>query len=295
MATKPTAILAIKAVSVIGTAEGEIHHVQAARRESLLCDGTARRACLSMKKDCPEEFKMKVEELSSYGTAFDHMPLKALILQLRVMFSELRRKFGLLGTFSFIWKVLRKRKQLRKDYGETVKKRFADVPSSLIAELYMMSSMYLVVADAEGKEAAYGFLRGIFRRIGPTAHETLYNVRDLRKCEGDIFSNFRKLNQSIFEKSAEKGFYNLEEIRDSENLQYIRLTTCLNVDTFGTLGVPELGRLGCDIDKSGYAPDAMGNKVDLDFRRPRTLVNGDESCDFYYYRKGHAPADMQTF
>ena len=237
---------------------------------------------------------MKVEELSSYGSAFDHMPLKAQILQMRVMFSELRRKFGLLGTVAFIRKVLRKRNQLRRDYGEIVKERFADVPSSAIMELYLMSSMYLVLADTEGKEGAYAFVKGVFHRIGPTAHETLYNIRDLRKCEGDIFTNFCKLNRSIFEKSAAKRFYNLEEIRDSEDLQYVRLTTCLNVDAFSTLGVPELARLGCDIDKAGYAPDAMGNTVNLDFRRPCTLVNGDKSCDFYYYRKGHAPADMRT-
>ena len=237
---------------------------------------------------------MKVEELSSYGSAFDHMPLKAQILQMKVVFSDLRRKFGIFGTVRFISKVFGRRSQLKREYGDIVKKRFADVPSSAITELYLMSSMYLVLAETEGKEGAYGFLKEVFRRIGPTAHETLYNIRDLRRCEGDIFTNFCNLNRSIFEKSAEKGFYNLEEISDSEDLQYIRLTTCLNVDAFSTLGVPELGRLGCDIDIAGYAPDAMGNTVNLDFRRPHTLANGDNRCDFYYYRKGHAPADMHT-
>jgi len=238
---------------------------------------------------------MKVEELSSYGIAFDHMPLKAQILQMKVMFSEVKKKFGLFGTVGFVVKVYKKQKQLKKKYGETVNRRFADVPSSAIMELYMMSAIYLVIADREGKEKAYEFIKGIFQRIGPTAHESLYNIRDLKKCDGDIFINFCKLNRSIFEKGAEKGFYTIEEIRDSEDLQYLRLTKCLNVDAFSTLGVPEIGRLGCDIDIAGYAPEALGNKVNLDFRRPCTLANGDESCEFYYYRKGHAPADMRTF
>ena len=33
---------------------------------------------------------MKVEELPSYGNAFDHMPFKAQLLQMKVMLSELR-------------------------------------------------------------------------------------------------------------------------------------------------------------------------------------------------------------
>jgi len=237
---------------------------------------------------------MKVEELSSYGKAFDHMPLKAQILQLKVMFSELIRKFGLFGTVGFIRQVYRKQNQLKKQYGDIVNERFADVPSSAIMEMYLMSAMYLVLADREDKEKAYEFVKGIFQKIGPTAHETLYNIKDLAKCDGDIFTNFCQLNRSIFESSARKGFYNLEALRDSEELQYIRLTKCLNLDAFSTLGCSELARIGCDIDIAGYAPEAMGNKVNLDFRRPCTLANGDKSCEFYYYRKGCAPADMRT-
>jgi len=237
---------------------------------------------------------MKVEELSSYGTAFDHMPRKAQILQLKVMFSQIRKKFGWLGIIRFIVKLQKKQKQLKMDYGDIINKRFADVPASAIMELYMMTAMYLVIADTEDKDTAYEFIKGIFQKIGPTAHETLYNIQDLEKCEGDIFANFCKLNRSIFERSGEKGFYHIEEINDSGDLQFIRLTKCLNMDAFSTLGCPELARLGCDIDIAGYAPEAMGNKVNLDFRRPHTIANGDNACEFYYYRKGHAPADMRT-
>ena len=237
---------------------------------------------------------MKVEELSSYGKAFDHMPLKAQILQMKVMFSELIRKFGLLGTIKFTRQVYRKQNELKNRYGDLVDERFANVPSSALMELYLMSSMYLVLADQAGKGQAYQFAKAIFQKIGPTAHETLYNIKDLLKCDGDVFTNFCQLNRSIFESSARKGFYHLEGISQSQNLQHIRLTTCLNVDAFSTLGCPELARLGCDIDIAGYAPEAMGHKVDLDFRRPCTLANGDKACDFYYYRNGYAPLDMPT-
>ena len=77
---------------------------------------------------------MKVEELSSYGTAFDHMPLRAAILEMKVMFSRLTKKFGVFGTIGFIRQVSRKQKQLKKQYGDIVNERFADVPSSAIRE-----------------------------------------------------------------------------------------------------------------------------------------------------------------
>lgn len=50
---------------------------------------------------------MKVIELSSYGKAFDHMPLEAQILQMKVMFSELIKKYGLFGLIQFMRKLSR--------------------------------------------------------------------------------------------------------------------------------------------------------------------------------------------
>jgi hypothetical protein len=53
------------------------------------------------------------------------------------------------------------------------------------------------------------------------------------------------------------------------------------------LGVPELGKFGCDHDLAGYA--AIEDDVDCDFRRFCTIAKGDPSCVFEFYRKGTAP------
>ena len=187
---------------------------------------------------------MKVENLPSYKIAFDRMPLKAVILQVFITLRELRRKFGVLGAMRFIVRIVRKKRDLVGKYGEVVQDRFADVPGSAIAELYTMAAMYILLAESEGKEYAYNFIEEIFHQIGPTAHAAIYDVKRLQRCGGGIFGNFCKLNRAIFENSARKGFYRIEEIRDTEHLQYLRLTKCLNVDAFSTLGCPELARLG---------------------------------------------------
>jgi len=220
------------------------------------------------------------------------MPRKALLLQVKVMFFGLIKKYGVFGTVGFLGRVHKKKKQLINEYADITNAKFPGV--SAMGELYMLAAMHLVIADTEGREKAYEFIKSIMQELGPTAHKSIYCLHDLKKVEGDVFTNFCKLNRRLFENGNEKGLYGVEEITDSEDLQFIRVTKCLNIDATMTIGCPELARLGCDGDIAGYAPEALGDQVDLDFRRPRTLANGDEACEFHYYRKGSAPADMRT-
>ena len=237
---------------------------------------------------------MRVEELSSFGKAFDHMPMSGQLIQVKLFLSQLKAKFGFWGMLAFLRDALRKKRELQKEHGATIGRDYATVPRSAIGELYLLASMYYLLAEREGRDAALQFILGIFQSMGPTVHATLYNTTDLLRCDGDVYTNFCKLNRSIFENSAAKGFYDVEEIRESPELQFVRLTRCLNIDLCTVMGCPELAQVGCAIDKGGYAPDAMGDLVQLEFRRPRTLVNGDAACDFHYYRKGSAPAEMET-
>jgi len=106
---------------------------------------------------------MRVEDLSTYGRTFDYMPRKAMIVQMKVMFSELTKKFGLFGTVGFLRKVTKKQKELKAKYGDIVNQKFADVPA--VSEMYLMAAMFLVVADDEGKEKAYdNFMKRIIQR-----------------------------------------------------------------------------------------------------------------------------------
>jgi hypothetical protein len=67
----------------------------------------------------------------------------------------------------------------------------------------------------------------------------------------------------------------------------VTITTCANVELFSELGVPELGKFGCDHDLAGYP--AIEDDVDCEFRRMCTIAKGDDSCIFEFYRKGTAP------
>lgn len=123
---------------------------------------------------------MKVEELSSYGKAFDHIPLRGQLVQAKVMLSELIKKFGLVGALGFMFKVSKRGKQIKKDHGTTIMESFPGLSSSAYKELYLMGAMYQVLSEIDGKEKAYTFIQGIIRKVGPTVHAILYDINNLK-------------------------------------------------------------------------------------------------------------------
>ena len=235
-----------------------------------------------------------VEDLRVYGEAFDHLPLTGQLLQARLLLSRLARRYGLRGMSRVLRSTMKKRAELKARFGPTIQRDFPTVPSSGINELLMLAALYEALVETDGREAAYDFVLGLFRSMGPSLHATLYDAKRLVRCEGDPFENFCALNRSFFESSAAKGFYDVDEITETEDLQFIRLRRCLNVDLFEILGCPELARTACVADITGYGPEGLSTVVDLDFRRPKTIVHGDDTCDFYYYRTGAAPPEMET-
>jgi hypothetical protein len=84
-----------------------------------------------------------------------------------------------------------------------------------------------------------------------------------------------------------KDTWHMESYTDDPDKLTLNITTCANVELFGELGVPELGKFGCDHDLAGYA--AIEDDVDCDFRRLCTIAKGDPTCVFEFYRKGTAP------
>jgi hypothetical protein len=162
---------------------------------------------------------MIVQELANYGKAFDHMPLKGQLLQAKSLLTGLVTRYGAFGTVSVIRATLKKRAELRMQFGGTIQRDFPTVPSSGIAELFIMAALYEVLSEREDRDTAYEFVLELFRAIGPGVHASLYDVRHLLKCDGNPYTNFCALNRSFFESSAEKGFYDVEEISETRDVR----------------------------------------------------------------------------
>ena len=229
---------------------------------------------------------MKVEELAKFGAKLE-MPTEAVKAQGKIMSRALRKRFGLVGMLGIFKDTWANQRQLRRDYPETRRKAMA-ISDVIEKELFTFSAVFLALAKRLGREKAYEFFKTkVLNEIAQTSMGLLYQLEDLKKCDGDTFENFKKFNIALFQRTTRDGTWNMESYTDDPDKLTINITTCANVELFGELGVPELGKFGCDHDLAGYP--VIEDDVNCEFRRLCTIAKGDDRCVFEFYRKGTAP------
>ena len=229
---------------------------------------------------------MKVEELEKYGAPLE-MPKEAMKEQTKIMIKALKKKFGIFGMLVVFLDTITIQRKLKKEYPETRKKVLA-ISEVLEKELFIFSAIYLALSKRLGRENAYEFFKTkVMNEIAKTSMGLLYQLDDLKKCDGDIFENFKKMNIAMFERTTKDGTWLMESYQDEKDKLTIKVVTCTNVELFSELGVPELGKFGCDHDIAGYP--IIEDDVNCEFRRLCTIANGDDHCMFEFYRKGTAP------
>jgi len=229
---------------------------------------------------------MKVEELEKYGAKLE-MPKEAMKEQSKIMLKALRREFGFWGMPGVFKDMYFVQRRLKKDYPETQRKASA-ISKIIEKELFIFSGMFLALAKRLGRENAYEFFKTkVMNEIAKTSMALLYQLDDLKECEGDVFENFKKMNIALFERTTKDGTWFMESYQDEKDKLTIKITTCTNVELFNELGVPELGKFGCDHDIAGYP--VIEKDVNCEFRRLCTIANGDGHCLFEFYRRGTAP------
>jgi hypothetical protein len=228
---------------------------------------------------------MRLEELGRYGKPLE-FPKEVQGRQLRIVFSAMRRKFGLLGLVPFLIRVLVDQRRIRRSHPELVAEA-GKIGAAVETEFVLLTALFRVAAEMRGREAAYRFLRDIFQAVALHSMPAIYQVDELVACDGDAFDNFKRFNVAMFEAMNEVGTWTTESMEDQGDRLRIKVTSCANVALFSAIGCPELGKLGCDHDLAGYP--VILDRVNAEFRRPCTLAKGDGFCDFNFYRKGTAP------
>ena len=229
---------------------------------------------------------MKVEELDKFGAKLE-MPKEAVQEQTKIIFRALRKRFGMWGMIGVFKDTFTNQHRLKKKYPET-RRKAAAISEVIEKELFMFSGIFLALAKRLGREKAYEFFKTkVMNEIAKKSMALLYQLDDMKKCEGDIFENFKKFNIALFERTTIDGTWLMENYVNETDKLIVTITTCANVELFSELGVPELGKFGCDHDLAGYP--AIEDDVDCEFRRMCTIAKGDDSCIFEFYRKGTAP------
>ena len=231
---------------------------------------------------------MKVEELEKYGAPLE-MPKEAMKEQSKIMFKALKKKFGIFGMLGVFFDTFALRRKLKKEHPETRRKVLA-ISDVLEKELFIFSAVYLALSKRLGREGAYEFFKTkVMNEIAKTSMGLIYQLDDLKNCDGDVFENFKKMNIALFERTTKDGTWLMEGYQNEKDKLTIKVVTCTNVELFSELGVPELGKFGCDHDIAGYP--VIEEDVNCEFRRLCTIANGDDHCLFEFYRKGTAPSN----
>jgi hypothetical protein len=229
---------------------------------------------------------MKVEELEKFGATLE-MPKEAVKEQGKIMLQALRKRFGIVGMLGIFKDTWTHERRLRRDHPETRRKAAAISPI-IERELFTFSAMFLALAKRLGREEAYEFFKTrVMNEIAQTSMGHIYQLEDLKECEGDTFENFKKFNIALFQRTTRDGTWHMASFTDDPDKLTINVTTCANVELFGELGVPEMGKFGCDHDLAGFP--VIEDDADCEFRRLCTIAKGDDSCVFEFYRKGTAP------
>ena len=228
---------------------------------------------------------MKVEELEMYGKALE-MPKEAIRKQTKIVFSLLRKEFGIGGLIGVALGIRKHTKRIKKNYPEAIAE--ANRISKVIGqELSMMGALFSAVADRRGRKSAMEFMTRMMQNMASVSMPALYQLPDLLKCEGDIFDNFKKMNRAMFTEIDRLGTWKNSGFHETEDLLELKVTSCANIELFEAIGCPELSTLGCDHDLAGYP--LIEEAVQCDFRRTCTLAKGGDCCHFQFYRKGTAP------
>jgi hypothetical protein len=229
---------------------------------------------------------MNVEELSQYGKTLTGLPKEVTKKQQAIVLHELRKKFGLLGLLPFFIKLFLGQRALKKKYPEAYQ-RAVRVGKSAAKEVPMMIAMFNIIAEREGREQAYEFVKNIFQKVAIHSMPALYQIDDLVICDGDTFDNFVKFNIAWFKAMNESGTWKVREIKKEKDKLTITVSECANCVLGEAFDCPEIAKLGCDHDLAGYP--VIIDRVNAVFRRPHTIAKGDDYCDFMFYRKGTAP------
>ncbi len=229
---------------------------------------------------------MKVEKLSQYGKTLSGLPKEAMKKQKAIVFREIRIKFGYLGLLPFFIRLVLEQRALKKNYPEAYQEALK-ISEELAKELTMLIAMFNVIAGKEGRENAYKFVRSIIQKVAVHIMPAYYQIDDLVRCEGGTFENFTKFNIAWFNAMNEEGTWKVDKIEEEKDKLTIIVNECAGVVLGKAFDCPEIAKLGCDHDLAGYP--VILDKVNAEFRRPRTIAKGDEYCEFMFYRKGTAP------
>ncbi len=236
--------------------------------------------------------KLKLSEVKNvpyYGKHFPFIPWSFLSkMRVSLVFAQtLYQKIGLLQFLKFWTYILPA--NLVQTYGKG-KKGFKLMKESfgMMAEIewLLLVVIYQFLEDKKDKEFAYQFSKEAIQKASKFMMSDFYQAKMLSKFE-DPFEAFWAYHKAMFK--ADPNYPN--ELIDEGDCKIMLVHECKNC-MVAQLTIPELAKLGCDHDITGYK--SIEKLTKMEFRRPQTLAKDNKPCKFMFFRAGTAPDDIAT-
>ncbi len=228
----------------------------------------------------------RVQDLKYFGKPVSEFPKEAERQQARIFLRQLRARYGTVGLARILVRVMVERRRFKKRSATTLRRLERDIGPGIVKESTLLVSMFEAIAAREGRANAYPVIRSVVEEVAPCSMRAMYQLDDLKRCDGDDFENFKQFHVAMFDAPLTKTLYPNTQTDDGDHFA-TTVERCANVDIFTELGYPELGPFGCDHDVAGYA--GITDEIGAEFRRPCTIAKGATTCDFRFYRTGTAP------
>ena len=228
---------------------------------------------------------MKVEELSMYGKSFDILN-RSLKNQRKILFTQLRKEFRIFEILEIALAIKKHSKRIRKEFPEAIMVSKC-LGEGLLRKLILVASLYSAIVDKRGRKFSKKFISVLMQNIAPISMPHFYQLRDLVKCEGDVFNNLKKFNCALFTGNDKKGSWINNGFHETTDLLEFKISSCSIVQFFKEINCSDIVAIGCDYGIAGYA--LIGEAVQCGFKRTGTIAEGSNCCHFCFYRKGTIP------
>jgi hypothetical protein len=204
--------------------------------------------------------------------------------KLRVSFVfavNLLHELGLPGSLGFLLRLPFRLPPTYRKYREGF--RLVGKTFGLMAEIewILLVIVYRDLDRKHGNEKAYAFARKAIQESSRFMMNDFYPGDRLAEFE-DPFEAFWSYHKAMFQNDPNYP----NEFVEEKDLKIMIVHQCRNCE-IAALTIPELARLGCDHDITGYK--AIEDKTEMEFRRPETLAKDGRPCRFMFYRSGTAP------
>ena len=230
----------------------------------------------------------EISEVPYYGKKFPFIPWSfASKMKVSFVFAKvLYHKIGLVRFLTFwLYVFPLKAFSLYRRNKEGLKLMQNSFGKMAEVEWFLLVVIYRYLEQFKDADFAYAFAKEAIQEASKFMMSDFYQAKILARFE-DPFEAFWLYHKAMFE--DDPNYPN--ELIDEGDCKTMIVHECKNC-IIAELTIPELAKLGCDHDVTGYK--SIEKLVKMEFRRPQTIAKDDKPCQFMFFKEGTAPDDIE--